>query len=186
MGADPIPRGTIFVNAYQVWLGKDCLASNGNASLGGEPEAKTWYGATNNLPKLLSTSHHNVWEFYDVVKEAAAKKLTEKAFNSTLLCLNQSMVSIGVLKVQKMMYAGAVMDNDLSIDWIRYCNPGSKEHQEQLKERGLDLDKRAQVAQIVKSFCTKQKILSPLGKHSICLCLSNKEAFDVVIEGYDL
>jgi hypothetical protein len=145
LGADSIPRGTSFVDAYQVWLGKNYMASpDENASLGrGALEGKTQYGTTNNLPKLLSTSHCNVQECYDVVKAAATHKLTEKASNNALCCLNQLTVGIGVLKLKKMLYPMDVLDNDLSIDGIKYCYPGLKEHHKKLKGRGFDLDKKS-------------------------------------------
>jgi hypothetical protein len=113
---------------------------------------------------------------YDNIKQAATKRLTEKLFNATVGQLNRCIVGSGELKLQQMIFVVAVLDDDLPIGWIRYCNPGSKEYQEPLKERGIGKTNdegqvsqvtKGQAGQIVKSICTKAKVLAPLAKHML-------------------
>jgi hypothetical protein len=39
-------------------------------------EDTVYYGARNNLPRLMVTCHQNVWYFHDGIKDAAKKELT--------------------------------------------------------------------------------------------------------------
>jgi hypothetical protein len=75
---DPLPEGTSFFDAYQLWLGRDYKSSDGNVKSNGATEGKMRYGASNNLPRLIATSHKNVRGLYDTLKLAATKKFLEK------------------------------------------------------------------------------------------------------------
>jgi hypothetical protein len=95
-------------------------------------------------------------------------------------------MGMGELKLQKMVYATAVLDGDLPIVWIWYCIPGSKEHHEQLQNWKLSFQNKLQVAMIVKCLQAKAKLNAPKAEHLLCLTLSKKQANDEIVVGYDL
>jgi hypothetical protein len=136
MELDPIPEGTSFLDAYQVWLHCNYPINDRKAGKNGVGVKGTvWYGATNKLPRLSAACHRNIRFFHDAIKDAAKKKPTEKEYGALIKLLNKHAVGTGKLKLQKMVYVAAVLDGNLPIVWIWYCISGSKEHHEHLQER---------------------------------------------------
>jgi hypothetical protein len=85
-----------------------------------------------------------------------------------------------------MIYAIACCDDGFSLEWIRYCRPGSTEHLKRLKEKMYSVNSTAQVRQIVKIILEKGRMPASKAGHLLCTCLSNKDLKDVIIEDYNL
>jgi hypothetical protein len=74
----------------------------------------------------------------------------------------------------------------MSTDWIRYCKLGSDEHRKRLKEHKYRIETNAQVGQIVKLISERAQIPVRKAEYLLCMILSNKASFDVIIHGYNL
>jgi hypothetical protein len=54
-----------------------------------------WYGATNNLARLMSTCHKNVRTFFDAtIRHASKNKVTEKEYAHIITSLNNKSTSM--------------------------------------------------------------------------------------------
>jgi hypothetical protein len=184
---EPLPEGTSFIDAYQLWLRTNYPANDGIAGmLGGPDEGVVRYCANNNTARMNGICHRNVRCLHDTIGIFSKKKITETAYKSMLSTLNKGTVGASELKLQKMIYAVACCNENFSLQWITFCRPGSKEHLERLKEQKFPINSSAQVGQVLKAMVEKAGIPAPVAEHIMCVCLSNKTARDVIIAGYDL
>jgi hypothetical protein len=185
---EPLPVGTSFVNAYQLWLRTNYPANDGVAGmLGGPDEGVVRYCANNNTARMNGICHRNVRTLQDTIGQYSnSKKVTETAYKAMLSTLNKGTVGANELKLQKMIYAVACCSVSFSLQWISFCRPGSKEHLERLKEQKFPINSAAQVGQVLKSMVEKGHMPAPVAEHTMCTCLSNNMAREAIIEGYDL
>jgi hypothetical protein len=184
---EPLPPNTSFVDAYQLWLRSNYPANDGIAGRNGGPdEGAVRYCANNNTARMNAVCHKNVRTLFDTIAVYSTKKDTETAYKGMLMALNKGTVGAKELKLQKMVYAIACCDDTFSLQWIRWCCPGSKEHFERLKEKKYPLESVTQVGQVLRSMVAKETIPAPVAEHAMCTCLSNKITKEVVVEGYDM
>ena len=165
---EPLPLGTSFIDAYQLWLRTNFPANDGTAGLlGGPNRGATRYCATNNTARLNAVCHQNVRTLHDTIESFSSKRPSDSAYTAMLSLLNKGTVGAKELKLQKMVYAVACCHDLFSLQWISYCRPGSKEHLEHLKEQKFPIESTAQVGQVLKSM-SKRVTFRPLFLSTLC------------------
>jgi hypothetical protein len=92
------------------------------------------------------------------------------------------MEGAGDLKLQKMIYVRVVVSDDLSMDWINYCLPGSQKHFARLQKDGYKLTDRNQVPQVIKALAARSKIPLPVAEESVCCNLKPERSAHVFKE----
>jgi hypothetical protein len=78
------------------------------------------------------------------------------------------MEGAGNLKLQKVIRVWVVVSDDLSMEWINYCLPGSQKHFAWLQKDGYKLTDKNQVPQVIKVIVAHSKIPLPVAEESIC------------------
>jgi hypothetical protein len=168
---DPLPLGSTFIDCFQVWLRTNYESNEGNHRRTNEKEGCVRYCCCRNTPTLLTTSHSNVRVFHSMMKGAARRPVTEVEYRRTLASLDKNMDGVGALKIQKMIYVRTAIGGDLSMNWLKYCLPGSPRHLTRFQEAGFLLSSKAQVDQVVKAVAIRASLPLPVAEECVCSIL---------------
>jgi hypothetical protein len=100
---DPIPNGSTFVDAFQIWLQVNYESNEGNHLPNNEKEGVVQYPCCYNTPTLLSISYNNVRVFHSMMKLSLKQMVIEVEYWQTLTWLDKAMEGVS-FKIQKMIY----------------------------------------------------------------------------------
>jgi hypothetical protein len=137
---------------------------------------------------MLVTTYQNIRAFHNEMTKAVAKRtVTDVEYRRMLTRLDKSMEGAGELKIQKMIYVRVVVGNDLSIEWINYCLPGSQKHFTRFQKDGYKLTDKTQVPQVIKDIAACAKILSlPVAEEAVCSNLKPGINTELAVRGHNM
>jgi hypothetical protein len=118
------------------------------------------------------------------------KLLAEKDHCRLNRDIKNSMIGLGDLFAQKLIFADAALGITLPISCFNSCLPGSSQHMKALRKRPFNFDRTDQVAQLVTSIAVKENLVREVAEEIVCLTLKGEQSLgmyqEVSIKGCDL
>jgi hypothetical protein len=189
-----IPPGSTFLQELESFLFVTYGGWNGTTNEQGLSEGSMRTQPCTSQPQT-DWSQESALIFWLRTARDTATRFDGKAPNETdhgrlVKEIKSSMIGLGDLFAQKLIFADAAIGLNLPVSFFENCLPGSGQHMKVLKKHPFLFQRGDQVKQLVTSIAVKQNLVREVAEELVCLTLKSEASLstyqEVSIKGCDL
>jgi hypothetical protein len=181
-----IPSKSTFVHELETYLFKEFGGWNGTTDRRGRVEGAMRFQSTTNHPQTDWAQDSSLMFWLNFSEELstkfAVKSPNEKDHLAAIKSMKMTMIGVGDLISQKIIFADATLGLSLPLTFLNNCTPGSLQHLKVLKKHPFNFKQSDQVRQLVTSIAVKGRMVRQKAEESICLTLKSDTSLEMYQE----